>query len=134
MRILSIDYGAKRIGIAIGDDELRIVKPLCVLKNNKYVIDHIKKFVEDYSIDRIVVGNPLRPSGGKSKMSQVVEDFAKNLRSELRKVDVILWDERYSTEEAEYYIRGLSPKKRKEMKDKISACIILMDFLERYNE
>jgi len=132
LRLLGIDYGEKRIGIAIGDGELLIVKPLCVIKNDKYVIDHIKKLVNDYSIDKIILGNPLKPTGGKSKMSEKVEEFASNLRSALEGVDIVLWDERYTSEEAERYIKEIPPKKRKEIKDKISAYIILKDYLGHY--
>lgn len=129
MKILAIDYGTKRVGVAIGDSELKIAKPLCVLKNDKHVLNHIKRLVKEYSIERIVIGNPLKPSGGKSKMSEKVEAFADDLRSEMREVDIILWDERYTSEETKEYLKGLSPKKKRELKDKISAFIILRDYM-----
>ncbi len=129
MKILAIDYGTKRVGVAIGDSELKIAKPLCVLKNDKHVLDHIKKLIKEYSIERIVLGNPLKPSGGKSKMSEAVEEFADYLRNEMKGIDIILWDERYTSEEAEEYLRGLSPNKKRELKDKISAFIILKDYM-----
>ncbi len=134
MRILGIDYGDKKIGVAIGDEELGIAKPLCVIKNDKYVLDHIKKLVKEYSIDKIILGNPLKPSGGKSKMSIRVEQFAEDLRREMDGIEVILWDERYTTEEAKSYMRGLSPRKKKEMRDKLSAYIILRDYLGHHGE
>jgi len=129
LKILAIDYGTKRVGVAIGDSELKIAKPLCVLKNDKHVLNHIKRLVKEYSIERIVIGNPLKPSGGKSKMSEKVEAFADDLRSEMREVDIILWDERYTSEETKEYLKGLSPKKKRELKDKISAFIILRDYM-----
>lgn len=131
MKVLSIDYGAKRIGLALGDTALKLASPFRVLKNRENVIEEIVKLIEDYSISIVVVGLPLTLRGKVGERAREVESFVKKLKERLREnVEIVLWDERFTTEEAYRLLEGLSYKKKKELKDSFASYIILKEYLE----
>ncbi len=130
MKVLGIDFGTKRIGLAIGDEELKIVVPKGVIKNNSQTLKKIKEIVKEYSIGKIVIGLPLTPSGKEGQRAKLVREFSQKLKEELEDVEIIFWDERYTTEEANRRLEHLPPKKRKEVIDSLSAQIILEEYLD----
>ena len=140
MRLLAIDYGKVRIGIAVSDNGL-MARPLCTIKNkgDKKNIDAIRNIlgtVRDIPPD-IVIGLPLHPDGNETPMSLEIRRFGKLIESELG-VTVIFHNERHSSQEAEHYIRTVmgvtKPDKIKELLDFVSATVILNSYIQSCGE
>ncbi|NPA42073.1 MAG: Holliday junction resolvase RuvX [Aquificae bacterium] len=129
MKILSIDFGLKRVGLAVGDTDLKIAVPKGTIPNDERLIDKLKKIVEENKVKKIVLGLPLTPSGKEGQRAKLVREFAQNLKSSLPEIEIVLWDERYTTMEAQNRLKELPYKKRKEMIDAVSAQVILEEFL-----
>ncbi len=122
MLILGIDYGTKRVGFALGDTTLGIIKPLKIVKKDENLLNTIKGIVKSYNVQRIVLGYPLTPLGKEGQRAKKVRRFYELLRKELN-IEIMLFDERYSTQEA----RRLS---QEEHIDHISAYIILEEYVK----
>lgn len=120
--ILSIDYGTKRIGVALGDKNLKICKPFKIIPNNNNLLKELRNIVKAYNIELIVLGYPLTPSGKEGQRAKKVKKFYELLKKELN-IDIVLHDERYTTFEA----KSLSNEKEI---DHISAYIILKEYVE----
>ncbi len=129
MKVLAIDYGTKRIGLAIGDENLKIVSPKGVIKSEK-AVEKIKEIVKESNVGKIILGFPLTPSGKEGQRAKLVKKFFEELKKELPETEIILWDERWTTQEALRRLEGLSPKKKKELKDVIAAMIILEEYFD----
>ena len=133
MNILSIDYGYKRIGLAIGYSERKIPNPLEVIQNNSipHIIDEIKKIVISYDVEKIVIGIPLNEDSSIGNQSYKVKDFSLIIKKELN-IDVVGVDERFSSVDAEKMLleQDLSRKKRKKVIDALAASIILQRYFE----
>jgi len=129
MKVLSIDYGIKRIGLAIGDENLKIVSPKGVIENRESV-KKIKEIIEKSGVGKIVLGFPLTPSGKEGQRAKLVKKFYEELKKELPEVEIILWDERWTTQEALRRLEGFSYKKKKELKDVIAAMVILEEYFD----
>ena len=133
MNILSIDYGDKRIGFAIGDSERKIPNPLQVIQNNSIpnIIDEIKKIVISYDVEKIVIGIPLNEDSTIGNQSYKVKDFSLIIKKELN-IDVVGVDERFSSVDAEKMLleQDLSRNKRKKVIDALAASIILQRYFE----
>ena len=130
-RILSIDFGKIRIGLAISDPLKIIARPLMVLKNNGE--DSLKKIAEIISenhVEKIVIGLPLNLEGEETIRSGEVRKFADALKSKTD-VGIEFWDERYSSIEAEEVLKelGYTVKESRSNVDKIAAAVILKNFL-----
>jgi putative Holliday junction resolvase len=132
-RILGIDYGRKRIGVAIADPLIRVASPLMTIKE-KEIEKTIMDTLNEYEINIIVVGYPVRTDGKRGKRAKEVENFAENLRRKFN-IEVELWDERYTTMEAEKTMRemGKKPSKNKKKVDRIAASLILQSYLDSRN-
>lgn len=133
MRILGIDYGEKRIGLALSDVSNMVAQSLKVLKRNATSswLAEIKAIVNKNKIEKIVVGLPKNMNGSIGKKGKEVLTFVKVLEKGV-KVPIVTWDERLTTVSAENVLRqaDLSRKKRKGILDKLSACIILQNYLD----
>ena len=133
MNILSIDYGDKRIGFAIGDSERKIPTPLQVIQNNSipHIINEIKKIVISYDVEKIVIGIPLNEDSSIGNQSYKVKDFSLIIKNELN-IDVVGVDERFSSVDAEKMLleQDLSRNKRKKVIDALAASIILQRYFE----
>jgi len=133
MNILSIDYGDKRIGFAIGDSERKIPTPLQVIQNNSipHIINEIKKIVISYDVEKIVIGIPLDEDSSIGNQSYKVKDFSLIIKNELN-IDVVGVDERFSSVDAEKMLleQDLSRNKRKKVIDALAASIILQRYFE----
>lgn len=132
MRILGIDYGQKRIGMAMSDPLKITSQPMPFLPNDKNMWANLKKFIEENEISEIVIGLPITMKGTDSEMTVEVEKFSKELES-IVSMPIILQDERLSTMESEKFLisANVSRDKRKLVRDSMAACIILQDYLER---
>ena len=131
-RVLAIDYGEKRIGIAISDPLKIFAIPLTTLENNKNFWNEFIKIFEKYNIVEIILGYPLKEDGTKSSITLKVEEFENKLKNKI-KLPVKLVDERYSSSiAAEQIIESVKSKKKRRDKsliDKNAAAVILSDFL-----
>jgi putative Holliday junction resolvase len=133
MRILGLDVGKRKIGIAIGDVLGITAQPLDTLirKNKKADLEYIKKIISDMGVSTIVVGLPLNMDGTAGPSAKETYNFVGEIKEELE-VTVQLWDERLSTLEANRVLlqADMSRKKRKRLDDKIAAQLILQGYLD----
>ncbi len=135
-RILSIDFGLKRIGLAISDENQKIVLPLTTLNipQPNQAVSLVVKFLQknNFKIEKIILGNPLLLSGKEGQMSQQVKNFKEKLQKKLpASIPIILWDERLSSSQAEKMLKNdFSRKKRSQKIDPIAAMIILQNYLD----
>ncbi len=132
MKILGIDYGTKKIGLAISDETNTIAMPLEVINCDENVFDRIKEIVENNGVERVVVGLPITLSGNKGKRAQETEEFVSKLKDTID-VDIVEWDERLSTRFSERILNKANVKGRKRKKqviDKIAATFILQGYLD----
>ena len=132
-RLIGIDPGGKRIGIAISDENKIVATPVSTIIKGKYsvFIKDLKKIVEDNQIKGIVVGNPINMDGTPSQSSQSAKDLAINLSKDITE-NIILWDERLSSQGAFNLsgdLRSNTSKKVKKL-DENSAQFILQGFLD----
>jgi putative holliday junction resolvase len=134
-RIVGVDYGQARIGLAITDERAIIAQPLTLIKASKNFDETAKEifvFLTKYfPIDLIIVGLPLLLSGKAGPMAIEAEAFAKALEK-VFSVPVKLWDERLTTAQAERSLREMeaSRKKKKSTTDSMAAAAILQNYLE----
>ena len=136
-RLLGIDPGKKRIGLAISDEDKLVSTPLKTIlkKKNFNFIKEIKKIIEENNIQGIIVGNPLNMDGSKGSSSQSSNDFARNLSNNIS-IPVTMWDERLSTEGAFKLSANIGVNTSKKIKklDQNAASFILqgvLDYLKR---
>jgi putative holliday junction resolvase len=132
MRILSIDYGEKRVGTAVGDTVFGIAFPRDILPNNNALFSTIEELCKKEKIERIIVGYPLPFSAERNAQSQIAEQFADDLEDELG-IAVEFFCERFTTKVTERLLQkaGYSTKEQRGLKDSIAAMIILQGVLER---
>ncbi|MCS7181340.1 MAG: Holliday junction resolvase RuvX [bacterium] len=135
MRILCIDIGDKNIGIAISDEENLFAKGLGNIQMNENVVDKIKEIIKKYNITKIVYGLPLKMDGSFSSQTEKTLSFIAKLKEEIKDMEFIPFDERLTTSLAERFLltADLSRKKRKKYRDKLSAQIILQNYLDSIN-
>jgi putative Holliday junction resolvase len=132
-RIVGLDFGTVRIGVAVSDERHILARPLGMLQNtadfSKKLLELLKK---EGAIDKIVVGLPLKLSGQDSAMTEAARKFAKELE-ESSKLSVELWDERLTSALIERSLSdaGVRRKERAQMSDTLSAVIILQSYLDR---
>lgn len=132
-RLLGIDFGTVRVGIAICDESQSIASPLETYNRRTDALDtqYFQKLVTDHQVVGVVVGLPLHMSGDESAKSAEARQYGNWLQS-VTGIPVSWVDERYSTAFAREMLSGsnLSTKKRKERLDKVAAQAILMAYLE----
>ncbi len=129
-RILAIDFGKKRIGLAITIPELNIPQPLQTI-DIKNLWEELEKVFFQYNIETVIVGLPLRTDDTETEFTLLTKKFAEELGSKF-KVPVKLWDERFTTCEAESILKmiGKQPSRNKKEIDKLAAFVILEEYLE----
>lgn len=139
-RIIGIDYGLKRIGLAYSDERKIIASPLVTLESEKKLEKTVEKLLAElgrhqnehvYDIEKIVIGLPLMMSGKSGLIADEVKLFAA-LLAQASSISVETWDERLTSVQAERTLRdaSLSRKKRSKIVDKVSAVIILQSYLD----
>jgi len=135
MRILGLDIGAKRIGVAVSDETGVIAQPLFYLEPEKGAEDLMKRIGEicrQYNVSTIVVGLPLSMDGGdRGSSSRRARKVGEKIRDDLG-LTVIFQDERFTTRQAQRVLisSNMRRKKRKQNVDKIAASIILQGYLD----
>lgn len=134
MRIMGLDYGEKRIGVAVSDPLGITAQGITVISytNLDVALREIKALCIEYAVETIVVGNPYNMDGSRGSASEKAEKFAAELR-EVLSLEVNLIDERLSSISAEKVLLegDISRKKRRKVKDKLAAVLILEQYLAR---
>lgn len=132
-RKMGLDYGKARIGVAFSDLSCTIASADHIYKTQTEEKDllYFSNLIKDKSVDMVVFGLPLNADGTESEMSNVVREFAQKL-GKVANVQIAFQDERYTSFEAEEYLKeaGIKWEKRKELLDKVSAQIILQNYLD----
>ncbi len=131
MRILGLDVGTRRIGVAMSDEMGWTAQGLKVIHCNGSELEEIGKVIEEYEVSKVVIGIPLKLNGEASLQTGKVYLFKEELEKVV-KIPIIEWDERLTTAEAERMLiaSDVSRGKRKKVIDKIAASLILQNYLD----
>jgi putative Holliday junction resolvase len=133
LRILGLDYGSRRIGVAICDEIGMTAQGVATItrKNRDADLDTIAELVRRHGVERIVVGYPLRLDGSEGIQCEKINRFIRRLEMRFS-LSVLRWDEALSTKEAEELLRksGVRWEKRREVVDRVAASIILQGYLD----
>ena len=136
MRIMGIDYGDTRVGIALSDPLEITAQGHTTLLNKVYpkMLDALIKIVQEYNVERIVLGMPKNLNGTSGDRVAVTESFYADLKEKLPTMDIVLWDERLTTVQAAgiLNVTNTRGKDRKNVIDTVAASIILQSYLD-YN-
>ncbi len=136
-RLMGVDPGRRRIGIAISDENKIVATPYTTLIKENYssFVSEIKKIIKEYQIDGIVIGNPINMDGSDGPSSQSAKDLAKNLSKDITE-NITLWDERLSSQGAFNLSNelGANSSKKIEKLDQNSAQFILQGVLDFYHK
>ena len=129
MRILGIDPGERRVGLAVSDELGITAQGLDTfdIRNDGDLFDFVNRLVERYAVGEIVVGHPILLAGREGPSAERARVFADELRDRIG-VPVTLWDERFSSEEAKSVLKGQRADKK--TVDKLAAIIILQSYLD----
>ena len=133
-RILGIDFGTSRIGLSLSDPLLILAQPYETLKNDSETMHRIVDIVEREQVGQVIVGMPLNLKGQKGKKALEVEQFVGRLKEHLR-VEVMVWDVRFTTLMAHQTLRRMGTKKRdretnKGRIDAMAASLLLQSYLD----
>lgn len=132
-RILALDHGTKRIGVALSDELGWTAQPLETFERRTLERDiaHIQDLVRTHEVGRVLLGLPLRLNGEEGPAVQAVHEFVARL-GEALPVPIVTWDERMTTKAAEELLiaADVSRKKRKGVVDRVAAAILLQSYLE----
>ncbi len=135
-RILAIDFGERRIGLAVSDPLGITAQGLPTIDTRKVkdVISHIKKIIDEKEVVKVVVGMPRNMDGSIGFKGEEVKIFIRKITHKT-KVEVISWDERLTSVESLRCMREMGTKqKEKETVDRISATLILQNYLESISQ
>jgi putative Holliday junction resolvase len=134
MKVLAVDYGSRRVGLAVGDTLTRIASPLALIEasGQPEVLAAILRQVAEYGIERIVVGYPLNMDGSKGPACAAVDRFVGFLRKRVA-VPVSLVDEKLSSFAAEEMGKEIESdfRKRRRFLDSVAAQVILESYFEK---
>lgn len=126
MRILGIDYGTKKIGIAIVDDQIKIASPLAILKNDDNFFAALKKFIADEAVDKIVIGKPQGTGFETESYVEEIERFVASLNDQLE-IPAVTFDESFTTAEAQ---RLMKESRHRGEDDDLAAMVILQAYVD----
>ena len=133
-KFIGLDVGDVRIGVAKCDPLGILATALEVIDRNvTNPIERIKEIIEDEGTRKLVVGMPKSLDGTKKRQTEKVEEFVEELKKNISGIEIIYVDERYTTTEAEHYLKNYSKKNGKERRkvvDMVAASIILQKYLD----
>lgn len=133
MRVMGLDVGDRKIGVAVSDALLLTAQGRPTLKRTTWQADveYLRKVAEDNEVSKVIVGKPLHMDGRESPQSRKVTQFATRLSKSLS-LPVIFWDERLTSFAAEQHLEeaGLNWRDRRKHVDKVAAMFILQDYLD----
>ena len=132
-RILAIDYGRKRTGLAV-TDMLRITaNPLLTIETNT-LLNWLSEYFAQEQVDEVVIGHPTQMNGAESESMNYIRPFVGNFKKQFPDMPITMYDERFTSVLAHQAMLAGGMKKKdrqnKAVVDKIAACIILEDYLE----
>jgi len=130
-RVAAIDYGLKRIGIALSDKDKKIALPVCLVEGGKKAAQNITMALPMKEVELILIGLPLLMNGKKGDMAHLVEKFAQDLET-VGGVPILLWDERLSSKHADSMLKeiSLNRKERSAKIDMMAATLLLQSYLD----
>jgi putative Holliday junction resolvase len=132
-RIIGIDHGRKRTGIAVTDPSRIIASPLTTVPTHE-LIEFLKKYISEEDVDGIVVGEPKQMDYSASESEQFIKPFLKQLKKTFPEITIERVDERFTSKMAMQAIldSGINKKRRRDkaLVDKVSAAIILQTYLD----
>jgi len=133
MRILGIDYGDARVGVAVSDPMGFTAQGVKTLNNKVFdkMMQSLKEIIDEYNPEKIIVGLPKNMDGSIGFRGEITKDFCEKL-SGITTAQIILLDERLTTVTADRYLSATNTrgKDRKKVVDTVAACIILQDYLD----
>jgi len=132
-RIMALDYGTKRIGLALSDPLKIFAKPYMVIPNSGLpdLLDTVAELISRNEVELLVVGMPYAIEGGDTPKTIETREFVADLKQKLG-IKVITWDERYSSQEAEAELKrmGKSWQEARSLVDAMAAAMILKSYME----
>ena len=135
MRILAIDYGQKRTGIAV-TDELQIIASGLTTVPSETVLDFLKDYFSKENVQKVLIGEPKQMNGQPSQSTAIIEQFVTHFKKQFPQIEIIRVDERFTSKMAQRTMidSGLkkNQRKNKALLDEISATIMLQDYLLRF--
>lgn len=131
-RLLGIDPGTRRCGIAVSDSNQRMAFPRAALTNDEQLLTRLAQLIEQESISAIVVGRPVALSGNETPSTAAADELATALQARFAQLKVARWDERLTTVEAQRSLSGAGLKARdhRERIDSAAAVILLQNYLD----
>jgi putative Holliday junction resolvase len=133
-RVLGIDYGSQRVGLSLSDPLGIIAQPIEALKNDSSIFGHLQQLSAREHVKLIVVGMPLNLKGQHAQKADEVQKFIELLKGATG-IEVVVWDERFTTTMAHQTMLTMGTKKKERRKkdgriDSMAAAIILQGFLD----
>jgi putative Holliday junction resolvase len=135
MRILGMDWGSVRVGVAMSDEEQKLAFPLQYSLESKKAIEELKKLIKDYEIEKIVLGLPISLKGTPTDSTIKTKQFAERLEKELA-IKIEFVDERFSSVESGKSLQQqeIREKDQRQIKDNIAAALMLQQYLDIKNK
>lgn len=131
-RVMGIDYGEKRIGIALSDPLLTFAYPFTTLLNDQLIIKNLFQIVKEKNVTKIILGLPSDRFKSSKELADKIHIFKKGLEEEIN-IEVIFWDEEFSSllaqERVNESVTKKSARRKKDLLDRHSAAIILQEYL-----
>jgi len=132
-RVLGIDYGQRKTGLA-ATDSLQIIASAIDTIETTQLLDFLKRYLAENEVECIVIGEPTHADGNPTFLTPEIHAFAKTLEALYPHLKIVLQDERYTTLEARNYIKNSGMKKSKQndrkLVDKIAAAIIIEEYMK----
>jgi putative Holliday junction resolvase len=137
-RIMALDVGDARVGVAVSDPLQLIAQPLCTVDRQNGGVEKLVRLIVEHEVKRLVIGLPLELDGAHGPQAKKVEAFAAKLKKALRKQaspsppEVVFWDERFTSGLAERFLAGSKLKNRDchAALDRVSAAVILESYID----
>jgi putative holliday junction resolvase len=133
MRILAIDHGSKRMGIALSDELKMIAQPVCFIPSEPFAdfLEQLKKILQEKEVELVLVGMPRNMDGSYGPAALKVQEFVNVLKSAVT-VPIKTWDERLTSTQANRFLIDANVRrdKRKEKVDATAAAILLQSYLD----
>ncbi len=134
MRIIGIDYGDARVGVAVSDPLGITAQGLETVPNRVYakMLERVTEIIKSYSAEKIVIGLPRNMNGTLGERGEISRNFADELKERFPHAEIILWDERLSTVQAGGGLNATNTRgrERKNVIDTVAASIILQSYLD----
>ncbi len=134
-KYLAIDFGDRRIGLAISDFDKQVAFPRDFLKNDKSLIKQIKKFCQEEQVIKVIIGLPIEMDGSIGERAVKTYEFGDKLKKSIDLIPVDYFDERLTTKQSikKLQEQGIKAKDQKGQRDMVSAQIILEAYLKTLN-